>query len=64
MPSMTTLTTGSAAAPAAVAPTMRAAALSRRVVAGLSGLAPLLDLGLRLIVAEAFFKSGLTKIAS
>lgn len=64
MPSMTSLTTGSAAAAPAVAPSTRAAALSRRVAAGLSSLAPLLDLALRLIVAEAFFKSGLTKIAS
>jgi putative oxidoreductase len=38
--------------------------LGRAAVRGLDGLAPLLDLGLRLYVATIFFKSGLTKIAS
>jgi putative oxidoreductase len=42
----------------------RAAQLYRRAVAGLEFLAPVLDLGIRVLVASVFLKSGLTKIAS
>ena len=42
----------------------RAASLARLCVSSLGKLAPLLDLSIRLMVAEVFFKSGLTKIAS
>jgi putative oxidoreductase len=37
---------------------------SRLVIRGLDFLSPLLDLGIRLWVADVFWKSGLTKIAS
>ena len=37
---------------------------SRLVIRGLDYLSPLLDLGIRLWVADVFWKSGLTKIAS
>jgi putative oxidoreductase len=37
---------------------------SRPVIRGLDFLSPLLDLGIRLWVADVFWKSGLTKIAS
>lgn len=36
--------------------------LARRIIAGLSFLAPVVDLALRLWVANVFWKSGLTKI--
>ena len=42
----------------------RLTALGERAVAGLGALAPLVDLYIRWTVAIAFFKSGLTKIAS
>ena len=42
----------------------RGIALVRAAVRGLGALAPAIDLGLRLLVANVFFKSGLTKIAS
>lgn len=42
----------------------RAARTARASLRGLGTLAPLLDLGIRLMVAEVFFKAGLTKIAS
>jgi putative oxidoreductase len=42
----------------------RLAELYRRLVAGLVFLSPLLDLGIRIVVASVFLKSGLTKIAS
>ena len=38
--------------------------MTRPVVKGLESLAPLLDLGIRVYVANVFFKSGLTKIQS
>jgi putative oxidoreductase len=42
----------------------RLLSLGRAASRSLDGLAPLLDLGLRLYVATIFFKAGLTKIAS
>jgi putative oxidoreductase len=49
------------------APTCRVQRLAGLAAAGIEGLerwlAPLFDLGIRLYVAEAFFKSGLTKLA-
>jgi putative oxidoreductase len=42
----------------------RAVALIRAAVRGLAALAPAIDLGVRLLVASVFFKSGLTKIAN
>ena len=42
----------------------RGIALVRAVIRGLGSLAPAVDLGVRLLVASVFFKSGLTKIAS
>jgi putative oxidoreductase len=42
----------------------RLLSLGRAASRSLDGLAPLLDLGLRLYVATVFFKAGLTKIAS
>jgi putative oxidoreductase len=61
----------STAAPSMAAPSdtrsrwlMRLAALRQAALRGLAFAAPLLDLGIRLIVANVFWKSGLTKIAS
>jgi putative oxidoreductase len=42
----------------------RGADLHRRLVAGLEFFSPLLDLGIRILVASVFLQSGLTKIAS
>ena len=42
----------------------RGIALVRAAIRGLGSLAPAIDLGVRLLVASVFFKSGLTKIAS
>ena len=42
----------------------RGMALVRVAIRGLGTLAPTIDLGIRLLVASVFFKSGLTKIAS
>ena len=42
----------------------RGIALARTAVRGLGSLAPAVDLGIRLLVASVFFKSGLTKIAN
>lgn len=44
--------------------TERLGSVAQPVVKGLEALAPLLDLGIRLYVANVFFKSGLTKIQS
>lgn len=44
--------------------TARIATLARPVIRGLDFLSPLIDLGIRLWVANVFWKSGLTKIAS
>ena len=38
--------------------------LARRAVAGLTALAPAVDLGSRVVLAGVFFRSGLTKIAN
>jgi len=42
----------------------RAAQFARHAIAGLDFLSPVLDLGIRGVVASVFFMSGLTKIAS
>jgi putative oxidoreductase len=42
----------------------RVARRYRRALAGLEFLAPVLDLGIRVLIASVFLKSGLTKIAS
>jgi putative oxidoreductase len=42
----------------------QALSLGHAALRGLDGLAPLLDLGIRLYVANIFFSAGLTKIAS
>lgn len=42
----------------------RGVALARAAIARLGSLAPAIDLGVRLLVASVFFKSGLTKIAN
>lgn len=44
--------------------TERLGSVVQPVVKGLEALAPLLDLGIRLYVANVFFKSGLTKLQS
>lgn len=43
---------------------LRAVALVRNTIRALGFLAPAVDLGIRLLVASVFFKSGLTKIAN
>lgn len=42
----------------------RGIALAQAAIRGLGALAPAIDLGIRLLVASVFFKSGLTKIAN
>jgi putative oxidoreductase len=42
----------------------RGVALARSALRGLTALAPVLDLGIRLFVASVFLKSGMTKIAN
>jgi putative oxidoreductase len=62
----TTSPTGTAprlSAPPATIPE-RGVALMQTLVRGLSALAPAVDLAVRLFVASAFFKAGLSKIAS
>jgi putative oxidoreductase len=49
---------------ATLRPALRLADLARRVATRLDGLAPIADLAVRLFVANIFFQSGLSKLAS
>lgn len=57
-------TASPARAPAASDVRARAVTLLRAARRGLASMAPAVDLGVRLVVASVFFKSGLTKIAN
>ena len=62
---MPTVSTASLARPPAGANAhSRAIVLVRAIHRGLASMAPAIDLGVRLLVASVFFKSGLTKIAN
>ena len=62
---MPTVSTASIAQPPTSADAQsRAVVLVRAIHRGLASMAPAIDLGVRLLVASVFFKSGLTKIAN